>query len=196
MNLYDHSSDKRALRRILRGTLQSLASRARETGSKAIVEQLDVLFRSLPGGPMTVLIYSALALEPNIWEIVQRQPDHRHALPRIVGEKAELECRLFRDREKDLERGAFGISEPRRDRCPLVGVAEIDLAIVPALALTPRGERLGRGGGHYDRLLGDPDMRARRVGVCFDCQLYDRLPVEPHDCSVDVVITETRQWVA
>ena len=65
-----------------------------------------------------------------------------------------------------------------------------DLVLVPGLAFTAEGERLGRGGGFYDRLLSSPGFRAFKVGVCFDRQMRETLPMEPHDQRVHRVVTE------
>ena len=78
----------------------------------------------------------------------------------------------------------FGVQEPSG---PAVGVDEIDLVIVPGLAFTPAGDRLGYGQGYYDRLL--PTVSAPTVGVCFDDQLVDELPVAAHDVRVGAVIS-------
>lgn len=69
---------------------------------------------------------------------------------------------------------------------------EFDLVLVPGVAFTERGDRLGRGGGWYDRLI--PQLRpdCATVGVAFDIQVLPELPVEPHDARVSVVVTETR----
>ena len=70
--------------------------------------------------------------------------------------------------------------------------AVFDLVLVPGVAFTERGDRLGRGGGWYDRLI--PQLRpgCATVGVAFDIQVLPELPVEPHDARVSVVVTETR----
>ena len=78
----------------------------------------------------------------------------------------------------------FGVQEPSG---PAVGVDEIDLVIVPGLAFTLAGDRLGYGQGYYDRLL--PTVSAPTVGVCFDDQLVDELPVAAHDVRVGAVIS-------
>ena len=64
----------------------------------------------------------------------------------------------------------------------------IDLAIVPGIAFDQRGQRIGYGAGYYDRLL--PRLRARRVGLCFENQLCDHLPDDPHDVAMHWIITE------
>ena len=62
--------------------------------------------------------------------------------------------------------------------------------LVPGLAFARDGARLGRGGGFYDRLLAGPQLRARRVGVCFEVQIVEAMPLEEHDQRVDEVLTE------
>ncbi|MGH7858433.1 MAG: 5-formyltetrahydrofolate cyclo-ligase, partial [Candidatus Binatia bacterium] len=68
------------------------------------------------------------------------------------------------------------------------------VVVVPGVAFSPRGDRLGRGGGHYDRALGAPPLvgSARAIGFAFDLQVVDEIPLEPHDVRVGVVVTEKR----
>ena len=77
----------------------------------------------------------------------------------------------------------FGVHEPTGTA---VELAEIDLVIVPGLAFTPAGDRLGYGQGYYDRFL--PTVSAPSVGVCFEDQLIDEMPLAPHDVRVGAVV--------
>jgi 5-formyltetrahydrofolate cyclo-ligase len=62
---------------------------------------------------------------------------------------------------------------------------------VPLLGFTPRGDRLGQGGGHYDRWLeANPSVPA--IGLAWDCQKMENLPVEPHDRRLAMIVTPTR----
>jgi 5-formyltetrahydrofolate cyclo-ligase len=79
---------------------------------------------------------------------------------------------------------SFGVSEPTGPALPL---SEIDFVIVPGLAFTPEGARLGYGAGFYDRFL--PQLSVPNAGVCFTEQLVDELPIEPHDVLVQQVIS-------
>jgi 5-formyltetrahydrofolate cyclo-ligase len=65
-----------------------------------------------------------------------------------------------------------------------------DLVIVPGLAFTAAGDRLGQGGGWYDRFLAGVRPECTSVGVCFVEQIVEALPVEPHDIVVDHVVTD------
>lgn len=79
-------------------------------------------------------------------------------------------------------------------RSPLVGAvvdaASIDVILVPGLGFDRSGRRLGRGGGHYDRLLAMLPPTTPRIGVCFACQVVDSIPDEPHDARVDMVVSD------
>lgn len=89
--------------------------------------------------------------------------------------------------ELQMLTGAFGIAEPSTSAY-FTDYDRIDLVIVPGVAFTPAGIRLGRGRGYYDRFL--PLLpNAFRIGVAYDFQLFEKLPSEPHDCRMDAVIT-------
>jgi 5-formyltetrahydrofolate cyclo-ligase len=82
----------------------------------------------------------------------------------------------------------LGIDEPAGpavDRARLAG----SLVIVPGLAFTPDGHRLGYGGGYYDRFLASLPPSVVTIGLCFREQVVDDLPLDPHDLPVDHVVT-------
>lgn len=92
-----------------------------------------------------------------------------------------------------LRSGAFGISEPGPEAAA-TALCPGDLVLIPGVAFDRRGGRLGRGAGWYDRSL-PPRLAGLRVfGLGFAFQLVDRLPVEPHDRSVDAVVTDAELW--
>jgi 5-formyltetrahydrofolate cyclo-ligase len=72
---------------------------------------------------------------------------------------------------------------------PVVESEHADLILVPGLAFTRRGFRLGYGGGYYDRLLSEPG-HALTLGACFQALLFEELTHEPHDVPVDFLVTE------
>lgn len=126
-----------------------------------------LLYRSLPGE------WSTVGLANAAWRAGKRV-----AMPRVAGpaDLALHEVRAW----TDLRPGTFGVHEPQAT-LPRVEAAAVDLAVVPALAWTPDGQRLGRGGGFYDRLL--PGLRLA-WGVGFDVQVLADVPAEPHDARV------------
>jgi 5-formyltetrahydrofolate cyclo-ligase len=122
--------------------------------------------------------FSTVGLANGAWRLGKRV-----LFPRVAGDGLGLhEVRGW----QELRPGAFGIPEPIA-ACPEVLPVEAELAIIPALAWDRAGRRLGRGGGHYDRLL--PRLEGLRWGVGFDVQLVEEVPVEGHDQSVQRVWT-------
>lgn len=85
-----------------------------------------------------------------------------------------------------LEKGFMGIEEPvgGKRSIPQKG----DLMLLPGLAFTKEGKRLGYGGGYYDRYLADCKERPFLMGLAFTCQIADSLPWEPHDIYVDEIL--------
>ncbi|MEN9821602.1 MAG: hypothetical protein RLZ04_28 [Actinomycetota bacterium] len=105
----------------------------------------------------------------------------RLLLPRVEGPDIVV-C----DGAGPMQTSGYGVSEPTG---PALGADVVDLVIVPGLAFTLDGGRLGYGGGFYDRFL--PTLRngVISVGVCFDEQVVDHLPVEAHDIRVARVVS-------
>ncbi|MDP2181034.1 MAG: 5-formyltetrahydrofolate cyclo-ligase [Actinomycetota bacterium] len=108
--------------------------------------------------------------------------------PRIAGAGAlTIHVPLASD---DLESGPHGIRQPYID-APKVDPDNVDIIIVPGVAFDVTGERVGYGGGYYDRLL-PHTSRALRIALAFDEQIVAEIPHEPHDEHVDIVVTPTR----
>jgi 5-formyltetrahydrofolate cyclo-ligase len=92
----------------------------------------------------------------------------------------------------ELVAGVFGIREPATDGAnappeELVGA----LIVIPGLAFGPQGQRLGRGGGHYDRFLAALPREAITVGLAYSFQLLDRIPEESYDRRLQYIFTES-----
>lgn len=114
----------------------------------------------------------------------------RIALPWFADRGASMTFREWGDpfEGSDLVDGPFGL-QPMPDSREVVP----PVAIVPLVAFTAQGDRLGQGGGHYDRWLeAHPDTVA--IGLAWDMQLVDALPVESHDRRLAAVITPTRLY--
>jgi 5-formyltetrahydrofolate cyclo-ligase len=110
-------------------------------------------------------------------------------LPRINHAQRTLELRHVIDPGVDLVSGVWGIREPA-ERCPIISVSKVEFMLVPGVAYTASGARLGYGGGFYDRLLASLDRRVVRIAAAFATQMVDQLPEGPHDQRVDRVVTE------
>jgi 5-formyltetrahydrofolate cyclo-ligase len=117
----------------------------------------------------------------------------RVLLPVVPAEGAELGWAVDPGR---LTPGRFGLLEPVGPRLGPTAVGTVDAVVVPAMAVSRDGVRLGRGGGYYDRALRHVRPDAVLVAVVFDDELLDDLPAEPHDERVTAVVTPSGGWQA
>ena len=136
----------------------------------------------------TIAIFAPQPREPDVEMLWSRAAGKAIAYPRV--EEGRLD--LYRvDSLYELLPGAFGVREPAADPAHAVSPDALDLILVPGVAFTRDGARLGRGGGFYDRLLASLPAHTCKIGVCFDSQLLPELPVEPHDQHVDFIASES-----
>lgn len=110
------------------------------------------------------------------------------AVPRVLGKVIKFS--LIRGLE-DTEAGAMGILEPKSSEYLLPENG--DMILVPAVALDYQGQRVGYGGGYYDRFLGSLEGKnCLKVGIIYDFQLFHKLPAQIHDCALDRIVTPTQ----
>lgn len=133
----------------------------------------------------TILLYHSLPDEIDTHELIPTllSLGKTVLLPTVVGD--ELELHQYIDEMSLSVSSTFGIHESIG---PLfTDYSKIDLAIVPGIAFTPNGIRLGRGKGYYDRLL--PKLKCPLIGFAFPFQIVDWIPCEVHDVCVTQVIS-------
>ncbi len=137
----------------------------------------------------TVLLFASMRTEVDTAPIERRaRLDGKIvACPRMTEGSADLDPRIWESGVAPFEQGRLA-PEPPPD-APVCAIDSIDLVIVPALALDPRGARIGYGRGLYDRLLARIP-RAHRIGVAFDFQLIAEVPETPGDERVHLIITD------
>jgi 5-formyltetrahydrofolate cyclo-ligase len=134
----------------------------------------------------TVGLFAPLDTEPNVdllWAVLGKKAV---CYPRVCGEDLVF-LRVAR-REALLQSALWNLMEPPHKDEHIVQPEKIDLLIVPGIAFTATGHRMGRGKGFYDRYLASPGFRAVKFGVCFSEQLAPHLPVEEHDLPMTRVI--------
>jgi 5-formyltetrahydrofolate cyclo-ligase len=93
---------------------------------------------------------------------------------------------MFFSKSNQWTRSSIGAMEPVGGQT--IKPQDLDGFLVPGRAFSQKGERIGRGRGHYDRALAK--VRGLKVGVCFDYQFFAELPTQDHDVKMDVVVTE------
>ncbi|MBU6269335.1 MAG: 5-formyltetrahydrofolate cyclo-ligase [Sphingomonadales bacterium] len=186
-------NEKHELRGVLRAARKAhVAGLAAATRALVLMRPPAVLVRAIPEGACVGLYHAVGAEAPARgyakWFV---ENGRRVALPWFAGREAAMVFREWRDPWGDdgLEPGAFGVPQPDSS----AEVVVPDWLIVPLVGFTATGDRLGQGAGHYDRwLAAHPDARA--VGLAWDCQLCESLPMEPHDRPLLAVVTPTRLY--
>ncbi len=112
--------------------------------------------------------------------------------PKPLPKSREMIASQILDWDTDLAPGYYNIPEPRSDRLRPVDPEKIDLLIVPGVAFDIKGNRLGYGGGYYDRFFNLLKNNTPLIALVFDLQIEEQIPVEEWDRPVDLVITEKR----
>jgi 5-formyltetrahydrofolate cyclo-ligase len=185
--------DKTTLRQIMRERLRAIDESTRQQASARIAQHIlrsGMSQHAETAPPQVIALFGGLKNEPDL--LLHLLPvlwDQGHRPCFFQIEASELQPRLVCSFD-DLQRGQMNVWEPK-PHCPPVEIAALDLILVPGLAFTRDGLRLGRGGGYYDRLLAHPQCRAHRLAMAYDCQIIDHIPVEPHDQRVHQIITES-----
>lgn len=173
--------EKKALRIEIRQLKRAcpLEERRRKSLSVWKTVERDEVFQQAE----TVLAYWSMDDEVYTHDFVNKWAGSKTLLlPCVKGD--ELELRYF-DGEERLQPGeGYAIPEPVGELFTDWG--KIDLILVPGVAFDKSGNRLGRGKGYYDKVL--KQTGAYKLGVCFDFQLVERVPVEPHDVKMDRVV--------
>ncbi len=192
------AEDKRRIRERARAARQGLPPEERAALSHAACERLLKLPRTFDARIVLAYVASPEELNPLHAVIELEKRGARIVMPRITGpgmlslhycDAAQLDP-TSQDATSTLEEGPFGIRQPCANS-ESIAPDQVDLVIVPGIAFDPCGRRVGYGGGYYDRLL--PRMRqATLIGIAFDGQITDRVPEEPHDAPVSVVVTPSR----
>ena len=135
----------------------------------------------------TVLFFHGIRSEPDTRELIRRALElgKTVALPKTYP-KGVMAARKIKGFD-ELTPSRFGIPEPA-ESAPVIGPDELDFIVVPATAYDRKGNRLGRGGGYYDRYLSSTS--AFTCGIIREKMLMSRVPMEKHDIRVRCVVTE------
>lgn len=175
-----------ALRREMRLRRRALCGSRRTLATRAIVERIKCLpaFRAA----QRIALYWPADGEPDLRALAAHAWAHgkRLYLP-VVGHAGTMRFAPW-TRQGRLRRNGFGIPEPVAQR--RTGAATLDLVIVPLVAFDAGCNRLGMGGGYYDRALQRRRRRPVLAGAAFALQRVSALPRQPWDIPLDLVVTE------
>jgi 5-formyltetrahydrofolate cyclo-ligase len=182
------SPSKAALRADRLAARARLAPEDRSERSRRIAERVDVLLAER--GARVVATFAPLGAEVDGLLAVERARGRGAMIvfPRI--REGERRLAFAPCEPAELVKGPAGALEPA-GFCAPVPPEAIDVVLVPGVAFSVDGHRLGRGGGYYDSALAALP-RALRVGLAFEVQVVAALPREPHDAALDALVTESR----
>jgi 5-formyltetrahydrofolate cyclo-ligase len=184
--------EKQAIRQAIQEIRDLIPSEER----KAKTQEISDRFYNLKEyyNAKNILIYYPFRSEVDTTVIIIRaiKDGKRVILPRVSGKTLELF--YIKDIKKDLKPGTYGIMEPDKDLCIPARYTEPDLAVVPGVGFDRYKNRLGYGGGFYDRLLPKLSKNIQKIALCFQVQIVDHLPSFAHDIRVDKVISENESF--
>lgn len=138
----------------------------------------------------TILTYVSTPIEVDTHEIIKKawKQGKTLAVPRCIEGTRDMDFYIIRSYD-DLEKGTFGVMEPKPQLCEKLSDYNQGLCIVPALAFDKEGFRLGYGKGYYDRFLSA--FKGNTVGICYaECLAETPLPHGRYDRKVSLLITE------
>ncbi len=172
--------EKEPLRIKMKNTLKRIRPQRVEKSS-ALVAQLNVVLKDLEGG--VIGCFSPLDTEPDLFFKTDKK--WRLAYNRFVanGEMVFLECKQV-DLVESFDYGVRVLVPPEDSKIVIP-----ETLLVPGLAFSREGCRLGRGKGYYDKYL--KEFQGTKIGICFKEQIVDDLPIEEHDEKVDFIVTDS-----
>ena len=174
--------DKKSLRAEVRRRIKLMSDEEKQRNAATIFAKVEAAVAFANAN--CIALFVAMWDEVPTTETLERW---RAMGKRVVVPRVEGDIMRYYDYHPDkMAVGAFGIIEPVGDK--EVEAEAIDLIIVPARAFTPKGDRMGRGGGFYDKYMSLEGFHAHKVGICFECQIFDELPTAEHDVLVDEVV--------
>jgi 5-formyltetrahydrofolate cyclo-ligase len=187
-----NNDERQRLRKRILGARDLMSGTERHEKSRSAMEN----FWNLPEMKhwSTLFIYVNFRSELETLELIKRCLDQkkRVAVPLVEASTFSMIPLLIKDPGKDLVPGYYDIPEPDPQKCLRVGALEIDAAVIPGSVFDIHGGRLGYGGGYYDRFLVNDAPQAKRIGLAFEMQVVEDVPVQPHDQPLDILITEKR----
>ena len=179
---------KSELRSKIRAALKEISPAARAAASQRLCAKLKE--QSFFQSAATVLFFAPLPNEIDLWPLLEESLSNKTvALPCFDSDNQSYKSRRVKNLRVEIISGQFGIRESAAS-CVEMPPDDFDLVLVPGIAFDLHGNRLGRGKGFYDRLL--QKVRGLKVGIAFDEQIVEKIPVEPHDAKVDFILTPSR----
>ena len=141
-----------------------------------------------------IMTYVSIRKEINTHDFIKKALDDNKNIfiPKTNPSSKKIILSQLIDFDKDLERGHWGLLEPKKEALQPTSYEILDLIIVPGIAFSEKGYRIGYGGGYYDRFLSSLPKEVITLSLAFDSQIFESLPIESFDIPIDYILTESR----
>lgn len=178
--------DKASLRKEIKRRLSSLTDEYIKKSGEEIEKK--IIGSDIYKACDTVFIYVSTCSEPSTRILIENAllSGKTVLVPRCL-EKGVMEAVRITS-VSDLEKGSYGISEPKKELCG-EKAPQISLAVIPCMSAARDGRRLGHGGGYYDRFL--EKNKPATMCLCFEKLMSDDIPVDAYDIKSDYVVNES-----
>jgi 5-formyltetrahydrofolate cyclo-ligase len=191
-NMEDLKEKKQELRKKIDKKISDLSRKELKQKYQAIEDQLFEFANFLEA--QTALLYISQPNEVDTRPILKRcgQDLKQVVLPLFHPDNNGARFYKLYNIESDLKTGPGNIVGSDPDRCKLVNMDAIDIAIIPGIAFDEKGGRLGDGTGRYDRIIPKLPATTRKVAFAIEDQMVAQVPMDSHDKYVDIIITDKR----
>ncbi len=185
-----NKEDKRKLRNEILSIRDALVKSEKESMDNNIFNKL--VNSELYKNAKSIFIYINFSNEINTINIIEKAlNDGKEVfIPKIYkGDKSMKAIKL--NSFNELKKNSMGILEPYDDS-NFIEKTNIDLIIVPGVVFDNKGNRIGYGGGYYDRYLEDIKYKNNKVALAYDLQIVESIDAEAHDVKIDYIVTNTK----
>lgn len=190
--IVDKQSLKSEVRKSCLSQRAALGEEERNNKSSIIQQKLENLPEFLQARVVMLFLNFRDEVETTALAKKTLELNKKLILPRCAPKGILLPIEV-RDLCEDIEPGVWGIREPKLNKGE-TDPSEIDLIIVPGAGFNFRGDRLGYGGGYYDRFFMRLNPLTPRIALSFECQVINELPIDKHDVKMTMLITENNVY--
>lgn len=184
--------DRQTLRKTLLASRDALPATERKAHSHAIAEHLW----QIPAfaDSRAPFIYVHFRSEVETTDLISQclAAAKEVSVPLTITEAKRLDPYRLTDPAQQLTSGYCNIPEPDPRKTDLFDPRRIDVVVLPGSVFDAKGGRLGYGGGYYDRFLTEQAPQALRIGIAYEIQVVEAVPLLPHDQQLDYLVTEER----
>jgi 5-formyltetrahydrofolate cyclo-ligase len=183
-------------RRLLLSRRDALTERERTDASRVICARAAALIEARCEAGALIALYAnkGSEVETTLLDEALRAGGFRIAYPRVIDDTRVLSLHEVEIVELEAAEARWGLREPH-DRATLAQIDEVAAFVVPGVGFDKKGGRIGWGKGHYDATLAVARANSVRIGLAFECQMFENVPRESHDQLLDAIVTEAATHV-